>query len=186
MAGDSSPEAPTPTPAADGAEAGDLLALVYPELRRLAAARMAHEEPGQTLQPTALVHEAWIRLAGENHPWASRRQFFAAAAEAMRRILIERARRVGRMRHGGGLRRTSLEDLDLATEADGDTVDLVGEALDRLEEHDPAGAELVRLRFFAGLSNVEAAQLMGLSERTAKRAWTYARGWLHEELRRLR
>ncbi|MBX3731737.1 MAG: RNA polymerase subunit sigma [Verrucomicrobiae bacterium] len=183
MAGDSPPS--IPTPAVRGAEAADLLPLVYPELRRLAAARMAQEAPGHTLQPTALVHEAWIRLAGENHPWASRRQFFAAAAEAMRRILIERARRAGRVRHGRGLRRTSLEDLDLATEADGDTVELVGEALDRLAGHDPAGAELIRLRFFTGLSNAEAAALMGLSERTAKRVWTYARGWLHEELRRL-
>ncbi len=180
------PPAPAdPLPPTVGEEVTDLMPLVYPALRRLAVARMAGEAPGQTLQPTALVHEAWIRLAGENHAWANRRQFYAAAAEAMRRILIERARRAGRVRHGGGLRRTSLDDLDLATEADGDTVQLVGEALDRLAEHDPDGAELIRLRFFAGLSNVEAAALMGLSERTAKRVWTYARGWLHEELQRL-
>jgi len=182
MAGECPPNAPIPAPV--GSEAGDLLPLVYPELRRLASARMAQEGPGHTLQPTALVHEAWLRLAGENHAWANRRQFFAAASEAMRRILIERARRAGRIRHGGGLRRMALEDLDVATDADGDTVQLVGAALDRLAQHDPAGAELIRLRFFTGLSNVEAAALMGLSERTAKRVWTYARGWLHEELRR--
>jgi len=182
MAGECSPS--VPIPAAVGADAADLLPLVYPELRRLAAARMAEEAPGQTLQPTALVHEAWLRLAGEDHAWANQRQFFAAAAEAMRRILIERARRSGRIRHGGGLRKMSLDDLDLAADADGDVVQLVGEALDRLAQHDPAGAELIRLRFFAGLSNVAAAALMGLSERTAKRVWTYARGWLHEELRR--
>lgn len=174
------------------AEQGDpqaaerLLPLVYEELRRLATARMAQESAGQTLQPTALVHEAWMRLAGEEHPWENRRQFFAAAAEAMRRILIERARQRGRIRHGGGLQRAPIEELDLATTADDDTLMLVSESLERLAQQDPTGAELIKLRFFAGLSNVEAAEVLGLSERTAKRVWAYARAWLYEEIQRQR
>lgn len=168
----------------DPQAADQVLPLVYEELRRLAAAKMAQESPGQTLQPTALVHEAWLRLAGENHSWANRRQFFSAAAEAMRRILIERARQRGRVRHGGGLQRASLDELDLAVTTDGDLLLLVSESLDRLAQHDAAGAELIKLRFFAGLSNVEAAETLGLSERTAKRTWAYARAWLYEEIQR--
>lgn len=165
--------------------AGDqLLPLVYEELRRLAAGKMAQEASGQTLQPTALVHEAWLRLAGENHSWANRRQFFSAAAEAMRRILIERARQRGRVRHGGGLRRAPIEELDLAITTDDDLLLLVSESLDRLAQQDKVGAELIKLRFFAGLSNLEAAELLGLSERTAKRTWAYARAWLYEEIQR--
>lgn len=169
----------------DDPEAADkLLPLVYEELRKLAAARMAKESPGQTLQPTALVHEAWIRLAdGENRPWQNRGHFFSAAAEAMRRILIDRARRRMRGKHGGGLKKVSLENLELAITVDDPTLPLVDEALEKLKTVDPKGAELIRLRFFAGMSNVEAAKLIGLPERTAKRTWAYARAWLYEELK---
>lgn len=176
----------------DAMEAGEpqaaeqLLPLVYEELRRLAAARMAQEAPGLTLQPTALVHEAWLRLVGEDHPWANRRQFFTAAAEAMRRILIDRARKRGRVRHGGALQRASLDVLDLAAETDDELLLQVSEALDRLAQQDAIGAELIKLRFFVGLSNVEAAGMLGLSERTAKRTWAYARAWLYEEIQRSR
>lgn len=169
---------------ADPRTSEELFPVVYEELRRLAAARMAREHPGQTLQATALVHEAWLRLAGENHPWANRKQFFAAAAEAMRRILIERARRRDRVRHGGGLDRRSIEELDLAVETDDDLLLLVNGSLERLAELDAVGAELIKLRFFVGLPNVEAAAVLGLSERTAKRTWAYARAWLYEEIRR--
>ncbi len=173
-------------PAAGEPQAADqLLLLVYDELRKLAAAKMAHEAPGQTLQPTALVHEAWLRLAGQADPsWQNRRHFFSAAAEAMRRILIERARHRRRHKHGGGLQRVNVDELDLATTTDDDTLLLVNEALDKLNVVDPVGAELIRLRFFAGLSNVDAAELINLPERTAKRTWAYARAWLYEELRR--
>jgi len=170
----------------DPRAADRLLPLIYEELRKLAAVKMSRESPGQTLQATALVHEAWLRLAGENHSWASRRQFFSAAAEAMRRILIERARERGRVRHGGGLERVTLEGLDLAISTDDDLLLLVGEALDRLAQSDATGAELIKLRFFAGLTNVEAAEALGLSDRTAKRTWAYARAWLYEEIRRQR
>lgn len=170
--------------AADPQAADRLLPLVYEELRRLAAAKMAREDSAQTLQPTALVHEAWLRLSGENHGWANRRQFFSAAAEAMRRILIERARQRGRVRHGGGLQRASLDGLDLAAETDDGLLVLVSESLDRLAQQDAPSAELIKLRFFAGLSNVEAAEVLGFSERTAKRTWAYARAWLYEEIQR--
>ncbi len=168
----------------DPKAAEQLLPLIYEELRRLATVKMAHETPGQTLQPTALVHEAWLRLVGEDHSWVNRHQFFSAAAEAMRRILIDRARHRGRVRHGGGLQRTSLDGLDLAISTDEDLLVLVSESLDRLAQHDAPGAELIKLRFFAGLSNVEAAEVLGLSERTAKRTWAYARAWLYEEIQR--
>ena len=163
--------------------AEELLPLVYDELRKLAAHKMAGEPSGQTLQPTALVHEAWLRLAGEEKEgWQGRAQFFSAAAEAMRRILIERARGKARLKRGGEWRRVELETLDLAATTDDDTLLAVNEALDKLAAVDPTGAELIKLRFFAGLSNVEAAKALGLAERTAKRAWFYARAWLHEEL----
>ncbi|MBE7503888.1 MAG: ECF-type sigma factor [Verrucomicrobia bacterium] len=175
----------------DALEAGqpqaaeELLPLVYEELRRIAAAKMAHEAPGQTLQPTALVHEAWLRLVGQGgQSWQNRRHFFSAAAEAMRRILIERARRRRREKHGGGLQRVNVDDLDLAITTDDETLLRVSEALDKLNAVDPVGAELIRLRFFAGLSNVDAAELINLPERTAKRTWAYARAWLYEEIRR--
>ncbi|MGE3310624.1 MAG: ECF-type sigma factor [Limisphaerales bacterium] len=169
----------------DGPHAAeDIFPLVYEDLRRLAAVRMAEEKPGQTLQPTALVHEVWLRLSAENHAWASRRQFFAAAAEAMRRILVERARRRARIRHGGGFERARFEDLDVAETADPEIVLRVHEALDELAREEPLGAELIKLRFFAGMSNVEAAEVLGMAERTAKRTWAYSRAWLYEAIGR--
>lgn len=167
----------------DAEAAQRILPLAYEELRRLAAAKLAHEPPGQTLQPTALVHDAWLRLGGDKQPrWENRAHFFGAAAEAMRRILIDNARRKHRNKHGGGLRRVSWENLDVAITTDSETLLAVDEALARLAQHDPVGARLVELRFFAGLSNVEAARVIGLSERTAKRNWAYARAWLHKAL----
>jgi RNA polymerase sigma factor (TIGR02999 family) len=167
----------------DADAAGKIFSLVYGELRRLAAAKMAREAAAQTLQPTALVHEAWLRLGGENQPpWENRAHFFGAAAEAMRRILVENARRKQRERHGAGWQRVDWENLDVAMTADSATVLAVSEALGRLARHDPVGAKLIELRFFAGLSNVEAARVLGLAERTAKRTWAYARAWLRKEL----
>src|SRR5215831_18756431 len=164
--------------------AHELLPLVYEELRKLAAHRMACEAPGQTLQPTALVHEAWLRLVGSaEQTWNSRGHFFAAAAEAMRRILVENARRKGRRKHGGELQRLDFSELDVASAERDDAVLAVNEALDKLAGHDPVGAELIKLRFFAGLSNADAAKALGLAERTAKRTWAYARAWLYEELK---
>jgi RNA polymerase sigma factor (TIGR02999 family) len=161
------------------------LPLVYDELRKLAAQKMAHEAPGQTLQATALVHEAWLRLGGDHQPaWENRAHFFAAAAEAMRRILIDRARRSQAARHGAEARHVSLEDLELAAEADDDQLLAVHEALDRLAAHDAAKAELVKLRFFAGLTMEQAARVLGYSEPTAKRHWAYARAWLFREINR--
>jgi len=169
----------------DPKAAEELLPLVYDELRKLAAALMANEPPGQTLQATALVHEAWLRLVGNGEQsWNSRGHFFAAAAEAMRRILVENARRKHRLKHGGDLHRTSLTGLDMAQAADDEQLLAVDEALDRLAAIDPVGAQLVKLRFFVGLPNVEAARLLGIPERTAKRNWAYARAWLHEELKK--
>ena len=172
----------------DGIAAQQLLPLVYKELRQLAGAKMANEAPGQTLQPTALVHEAWLRLAGGNGVarFENRAHFFGAAAEAMRRILVDKARRKRRLKHGGELQRVDWAKLDLAMVESDDAVLAVSEALDRLALHDAIGAQLIKLRFFAGLPNVEAAKVLGLSERTAKRAWAYARAWLFEELRKSR
>jgi RNA polymerase sigma factor (TIGR02999 family) len=160
-----------------------LLALVYHELRRLAAWKMARENPEQTLQPTALVHEAFLRLMERDTlRWNSRKHFFNAAAEAMRRILFERARRKGRLKRGGGQEKIPLEKLEVATEADSQTLLLVEEALASLAAVDPFKAELVRLRFFAGLGNAELARVMGISEPTVKRHWAYARAWLYQEI----
>ena len=165
--------------------AEELLPLVYDELRKLAAHRMANEPPGQTLQPTALVHEAWLRLVEtERQDWNGRGHFFAAAAEAMRRILVENARRKRRLKHGGGLQRVGLTALDLAAQTPDEELLAVDEALDKLALIEPVGAKLVKLRFFVGLPNAEAARLLGIPERTAKRTWAYARAWLHEELRK--
>ncbi len=165
--------------------ADQLLPVVYDELRRLAASKLAQEKPGQTLQPTALVHEAWLRLVGPHQqPWNGRSHFFGAAAEAMRRILVENARRKQRAKHGGALQRVDLTDLDLAQTTSNAQLLAVDEALDRLAAIDPVGAKLVQLRFFVGLSNLEAARVLGLPERSAKRTWAYARAWLHEELRK--
>ena len=164
--------------------ADELLPLVYEELRRLAAHRMANEAAGHTLQPTALVHEAWLRLAGEEHQrWDGRGHFFAAAAESMRRILIERARRRNALKRGGDFERVNLDDVDVATLADSDTLLLINDALEKLEKEDPAAAQVVKLRFFAGMTNDEAGAALGISARTAKRCWTFARAWLFQELR---
>ena len=163
--------------------AEQLLPVVYGELRRLARARMARESPGQTLQPTALVHEAYLRLVGSADPgWQNRAHFFAAAAEAMRRILIERARRVRRDKRGGGNVRVSLSEADApdpATEAD--LVD-IDEALSALEARDPQMATVVKLRYFAGLDVEETAHALGISARTVNRLWTSARAWLLREI----
>ena len=170
----------------DPKAAEELLPLVYEELRHLAAAKMAAEPPGQTLQPTALVHEAWLRLGEKTGAkFANQAHFFAAAAEAMRRILVENARRKRRLKHGGGQRRVELDMLDVAITSDDDHLLAVDEALDKLAAQDAAAADLIKLRFFAGLSNVEAARLLGVPERSAKRTWVYARAWLYEELKRM-
>jgi len=163
-----------------GAE--ELLPLVYGELRRLAAAKMARETAGQTLQPTALVHEAWLRLVGVDSPcFNGRAHFFGAAAEAMRRILIERARRKAARRHGGGQERVEIDEVEVAAPIADDELLAVNDALDKLAELQPQKAELVKLRFFAGLTIEQAADLLGISEPTAKRWWAYARAWLYEE-----
>jgi RNA polymerase sigma factor (TIGR02999 family) len=170
----------------DPKAAEDLLPLVYGELRKLAAAKLATQPPDHTLQPTALVHEAYLRLLGNgNHSWQDRRHFFAAAAEAMRHLLVDRARRKAAVRHGGGLRRIDLNDVVAATETNADNILLVNEALERLAAHDLSAAELVKLRFFGGLTFPQAAEVLGWSERTAKRSWTYARAWLFKEIQSL-
>jgi len=167
----------------DPKAAAELLPLVYDELRKLAAQRMAHEAVGQTLQPTALVHEAWLRLVGNQQPrFDDRGHFFAAAAEAMRRILIENARRKARLKRGGAWERVNLEDIQVAVETDPATLLSIDLALDKLHREHAEKAELVKLRFFAGLTLPEAAKVMNLSETTAKRYWTFARAWLHSEL----
>jgi RNA polymerase sigma factor (TIGR02999 family) len=156
-----------------------LLPLVYAELRRLAAARMAHEMAGQTLQPTALVHEAWLRLVKDgDRTWQNRAHFFGAAAEAMRRILIERARHRSRLKHGGGQSRLNIEDLELAQTTPDDKILLVDEALARLKVEDPELERIVVLKFFGGLSNEEIAESLELAPRTLDRQWAYARAWL--------
>ena len=169
----------------DPRAADELLPLVYDELRKLAAARMAALVPGQTLQPTALVHEAWLRLVGSGQQdWNGRGHFFAAASEAMRRILVERARQRGSLKRGGGLRRVDIEQVDVATDSADAVVLALDEALARYAQKDPQGAELIKLRFFVGLPNHEAASLLGLSERSAKRTWAYARAWLFTEMQK--
>ena len=168
----------------DRQAAGQLLPLVYDELRRLAGARLAREAPGQTLQPTALVHEAYLRLVGGDpgRPWQGRAHFFAAAAESMRRILVENARRKARRKRGGGRPRADLDPDQLA--APGADADLLAldDALTRLAARDPQAAELVKLRHFAGLTVPQAAEVLGVSPRTADRLWAYARAWLFRDL----
>lgn len=167
----------------DPQAASQLLPLVYDELRSLAARKMAREAPGQTLQATALVHEAWLRLGGDRQPdWRNRAHFFAAAAEAMRRILIDNARRKQAARHGGLAEHLDLDALELAAEMDNDQLLELHEALDRLAAHDPRKAELVKLRFFVGLTLDQTAKVLGISEPTAKRHWAYARAWLYREI----
>ena len=169
----------------DAGAADKLLPLVYEELRKLASARMANERGTQTLQATALVHEAWLRLVREgDRSWHNRAQFFAAAAEAMRRILIERARRKHALKRGTGAERIDLDHVDVATEADADTLIRVNDALEKLAVQDGQAARLVKLRFFAGLDYAEAAETLGISERSAKRCWSFARAWLFRELSR--
>ena len=164
--------------------AGQLLPLVYEELRRLAAQKLAHEAPGQTLQATALVHEAYLRLTGgEEEPhWDGRGHFFAAAAEAMRRILVERARRKRSRKHGGGLRRHDADEAELAAPEPVEDLLALDEALDKLARTDPVKARLIELRYFAGLTIDEAAGVLGISAATAKRYWTYSRAWLYREM----
>ena len=165
----------------------DLWALVYGELRKLAAAKMNHEAAGMTLQPTALVHEAWLRLGGDRQPeWSNRAHFFAAAAESMRRILIDHARHRRAQRHGGGLERCNIDVFELAEPHSDDELMAVHEKLESLAAHDARKAELVKLWYFIGLTVEEAAQTMGISERTALRDWAYARAWLVNEMDRLR
>jgi RNA polymerase sigma factor (TIGR02999 family) len=173
----------------DPSAAEQLLPLVYDELRRLAAVKLAHEKPGQTLQATALVHEAYLRLIGapdaqgqEPVQWNSRGHFFGAAAEAMRRILVENARRKKRLKHGGGHERVDVDSFEIASEAPDDDLLAMDEAMTRLAEEDPFKARLVELRFFAGLSVEEAADVLGISRITAKRYWRYARAWLHHRV----
>ena len=174
----------------DTQAADQLLPLVYGELRKLAAAKMANEAPGHTLQPTALVHEAWLRLGGDAQPdWQNRAHFFASAAEAMRRILIDRARQRQAVRHGGGLERTSADALasEIASPGANDAELLdVHEALDGLARHDPRKAELVKQCYFVGLTLKEASLVLGISEPTARRDWSYARAWLFNEIKQLR
>lgn len=167
----------------DSKAAEQLLVLVYDELRRLAASKMAQEAPGQTLQPTALVHEAWLRLVGNQTPsFKNREHFFRASAEAMRRILIDRARRKHTQRHGGGYQRIDLEGFDLAAPAADDQLLAVNEALEKLALEHPVQADLVKLRYFAGLINEEVSEVMGISVSTAKNYWTFSRAWLLNEI----
>jgi len=158
--------------------AEQLLPLVYDDLRKLAAQKLAQEKPGQTLQATALVHEAYIRLVDKAQPWNSRGHFFAAAAEAMRRILIERARGKRRHKRGGDWRRVDLDNLDLVTSVTPDQLLALDEAIERLVFEDPTAASLVKLRYYAGLSLEQAAESLGISTATAYRHWSYARAWL--------
>ncbi len=170
----------------DPTAAGELLPLVYGELRKLAAAKLAHEQPGQTLQPTALVHEVYLRLIGGGQSktaWDGRGHFFAAAAEAMRRILVDNARRKHRLRHGGDLERVELKD-ELNIEVPEFREDLLAldAALDKLKQVDGTAFELVQLRYFAGLTMAESAEMLDISSRSADRIWAYAKAWLHREM----
>lgn len=167
--------------------AEELLPLVYDELRQLAAHRLASEAPGQTIQATALVHEAWLRLTkgSESPAFDNRGHFFAAAAEAIRRILIERARRRNALKRGAGLKPLDLDHANLAMETDDETLLVLDEALQKLEREQGPAAELVKLRFFAGMTNAEACLVLKISERTAKRYWTFARAWLFQEIQSL-
>jgi RNA polymerase sigma factor (TIGR02999 family) len=177
----------TPQPGAidqgDPNAARELLPLVYQELRRLAAHKMAGQAAGHTLQPTALVHEAWLRLVGnEEARFSGRAHFFAAAAEAMRHILIDSARRRRASRHGGGQARVDIQDMEIAAQVEDDELLAVHDVLDKLAGEDPPKAELTKLRYFVGLTFEEAAEVLGISVATAKRHWAYARAWLYEEI----
>jgi RNA polymerase sigma factor (TIGR02999 family) len=171
----------------DPEAAGELWSQVYRELRTLAAYKMAHEAPGQTLQPTALVHEAWLRLGGgEGTRFPNRAYFFAAAGEAMRRVLVEAARRKKRLKHGGNLERVNIENVDLAAPLPDDDLLALDEALTRLTESEPRAAELVKICFFVGLTQEQAAKELGISVATVERTWAFARAWLFREIQKSR
>lgn len=168
----------------DSGAADHLLNLVYDELRRLAAYKMAHEAPGQTLQPTALVHEAWLKLVGiGGQQFKNRAQFFAVASEAMRRILIDRARRRQTQRHGGQYERVELDETGLVAPAEDDQLLAVNEALEKFARENPLQAQVVKLRYFGGMTNEETAQALGLSLSTVKSYWVFARAWLFDAIR---
>ncbi len=180
------------TPILDSAQQGEpkaaeeLLPLVYAELRRLAAQKMARQLPGQTLQATALVHEAWLKIAGNAQAsWNGRQHFFRSAAEAMRQVLVDRARAKQRQKRGADPQRVNLDEVVLATNAEPETLLLVDEALQALERQQPDKAELVKLRFYVGLSVPEIAQTLGVSEKTVKRHWIHARAWLFKEINQM-
>lgn len=167
----------------DARAADELLPLVYEQLRRLAAQKMSHEQPGQTLQATALVHEAYIRLVGsDDRDWSGRTHFFAAAAEAMRCILIEKARRKQRLKRGGVRQRINLDDADIVIEGPSEDIVALDEALTKLALEDPVKADLVKLRYFAGLTIEQAARILNISRATADRYWSYSRAWLFDEI----
>ena len=160
-----------------------LLPLVYNELRNLATARMLRESSGHTLQPTALVHEAWLRMVGDgSQSWKNRAYFFAAAAEAMRRILVEHARRKSRFKHGGGLQRLNIDELELAQVAPDEKILLVDDALDQLERIHPERARIVTLKYFGGMTNKQVAEALGIGERSVDRHWVCAKTWLYQKL----
>ncbi|MDP0501812.1 MAG: ECF-type sigma factor [Verrucomicrobiota bacterium JB022] len=168
----------------DKQAADDLLPMVYDDLRRQAAIGMSREYHYQTLQPTALVHEAWLRVVGgSTRQWANRAHFFGAAAQAMRRILIENARRKSRLKRGGNQTRVQVEDLDLAATTPEENILLIDEALERLQEHDADKARIVELKVFWGCTTAEVAETMGMSERSVERQWTYAKAWLYQSIR---
>ena len=168
----------------EGGASEELMPLVYDELRRLAAARMAREAPGQTIQATVLVHEAWLQLAGngERH-WQNRAHFFGAASDAMRRILIDNARRKARLKHGGGRARVNIDDVQVAEKTPDDDVLLINDALERLEAEDAEKARIVVMKFFGGLTNHEVAESLGVTERTIERQWAFAKAWLFQSMR---
>jgi RNA polymerase sigma factor (TIGR02999 family) len=171
----------------DPQAADELLPLVYGELRKLAASKMANEAPNQTLQATALVHEAWLRLVGDANPkFEGRAHFFAAAAEAMRRILIDKARRKRALRHGENQQRVDIESVEVAAPGDDDQLLAINDALDKLAAQNKVEAELVKLRYFVGMTLEEAAEAMGISARTADNYWAHARAWLYKEIKAVR
>ena len=172
--------------AGESRAADQLLPLVYEELRKLAGIRMAQEKPGQTLHATALVHEAWLRLVGpgDQKEWNNRGHFFGAAAEAMRRILVDRARQKARVRHGGALERVDLEHVTLATEDNDNTVLAIHDALEKLARESPQKAEIVKLHYFIGLEYQDIARSLGVSLSTVERGWAYARSWLYREMKK--
>ncbi|MBL9127246.1 MAG: sigma-70 family RNA polymerase sigma factor [Verrucomicrobiales bacterium] len=169
----------------DPSTPSELLPVVYEELRKLAVLHMSREAPGNTLQPTALVHEAWLRLVGEDHAqFENHGHFFAAAAEAMRRILIDRARQRRALKRGGNLERVDFDGVEVALPDDDETLLAVSDAVEKLARQDPEAAQLIRLRFYAGLTNEEAALVLGVPERTARRHWSFAKAWLYREMQR--